>query len=91
MAATVAQTRKETELERSVASPNVQKSNCRFLVTTGEDGKPRLKLDLYHQTVSYLAGKNIEFEVMGGTTPQQARALAESINDKIIGIVVTQS
>ena len=33
----------------------------------------------------------IEFEVMGGTTLQQARVLAESINDKVLGIVVTQS
>ncbi len=74
-----------------MASPNVQKSNCRFLASSGEDGKPRIKLDLFHQTVSCLAGMNIEFEVMGGTSLLQAKALAESINDKIIGIVVTQS
>ncbi len=74
-----------------MASANIQKSNCRFLVSSGEDGKPRIKLDLFHQTVSCLSGISIEFEVMGGTSPQQAKALAESINDKIIGIVVTQS
>ncbi len=78
-------------MEKTVASPNVQKSGCRFQASTGEDGKPRIKLDLFHQTVSCLAGMSIEFEVMGGTTPQQAKSLAESINDKIIGIVVTQS
>jgi hypothetical protein len=78
-------------LENTVASSTVQKSNCRFLVGTNEDGKPRIKLDLFHQTVSCLAGMSIEFEVMGGTSLQQAKALAESINDKIIGIVVTQS
>jgi hypothetical protein len=32
----------------------------------------------------------IEFEVMGGTSLQQAKVLAESINDKILGIVITQ-
>lgn len=74
-----------------MASNNIQKSNCRFLVSSGEDGKPRIKLDLFHQTVSCLTGMSIEFEVMGGTSLQQAKALAESINDKIIGIVVTQS
>ena len=74
-----------------MASSNVQKSNCRFLVSAGDDGKPRIKLDLFHQTVSCLSGMSIEFEVMGGTSVQHAKALAESINDKIIGIVVTQS
>jgi hypothetical protein len=78
-------------LEKSVTSPNIQKSNCRFQVSAGEDGRPRIKLDLFHQTVSCLAGMTIEFEVMGGTTLQQAKVLAESINDKVLGIVVTQS
>jgi hypothetical protein len=32
----------------------------------------------------------IEFEVMGGTSLQQAKAFTESINDKILGIVITQ-
>lgn len=73
MAATVARTRKESELEKAVASLNVQESNCRFLVSSGEDGKPRIKLVLFHQTVSCLAGMNIEFEVMGGTSLQQLK------------------
>ena len=78
-------------LEKTVTRSNVQKSNSRFQVSTDEDGKPRIKLDLFHQTIPCLAGITIEFEVMGGTTLQQAKALAESINDKIIGIVVTQT
>ncbi len=78
-------------MEKTVASSNIQKSSCRFQVSTGEDGTPRIKLDLFHQTVACLAGMSIEFEVMGGTTSQQAKSLAELINDKIIGIVVTQS
>ena len=72
-----------------MASSNVQKSNCRFQVNTGEDGRPRIKLDVF-QSVPCLAGMAIEFEVMGGTSLQQAKVLAESINDKILGIVITQ-
>ncbi len=78
-------------MEKTLPTSNVQKSNCRFQVGTSEDGKTRLKLDLFHQTVPALQGLTIEFEMMGGTTPQQARALAESINDRVIGIVVSQS
>jgi hypothetical protein len=72
-----------------VASSNVQKSNCRFHVTTGEDGRPGIKLDLF-QSVPRLAGMAIEFEVMGGTSLHQAKVLTESINDKILGTVITQ-
>ena len=76
-------------MNKTESSPNVQKSNSRFQVTAAEDGKPRIKLDLF-QAVSSLSGIKIEFELMGGITTQQAKALAESINDKILGIVVTQ-
>jgi len=78
-------------LGKTLPATNIQKSNCRFQATTGEDGKPILKVDLFHQTVPSLKGLAVEFEVMGGTTAQQMKALAESMNDRIIGIVVTSA
>jgi hypothetical protein len=80
----------ETELQNNVVNGAVQKSNCRFQVSNGPDGKPRIKLDFF-QAVPCLAGMTVEFELLGGSTVQQAKALAETANDKIIGVLITQS
>ena len=76
--------------DKLVAGPKVQKSNCRFQASRGKDGKPAIKLELFHSTVSALAGVTVEFELIGGTTLQQAETLAEAVNDRIIAIVLTQ-
>jgi hypothetical protein len=68
----------------------IQKSNCRFQVSTAKDGKPTIKLELFQPTLSSLAGVTIEFELMGGTTPREAKALADAVNDRVIAIVLTQ-
>jgi hypothetical protein len=86
----IARKRDGTTGESTAVSPNVQKSNCRFQAGNAENGKPTIELQLFHQTVSCLAGFKIEFELIGGTTSQQANALAEAINDRIISIVVAQ-
>jgi len=76
--------------DNTVASPNVQKSNCRFQASKAKDGNPTIKLELFHPTISSLAGVTIEFELMGGTTAREAKALADAVNDRIIAIVLTQ-
>jgi len=50
-----------------------------------------MTLELFHPTVSSLAGMTVEFELMGGTTFQEAKALAEAVNDRVIAIVLTQA
>jgi hypothetical protein len=81
---------KETMGDKLVAGPETQKSNCRFQASKAKDGKPTIKLEIFHQTVTSLAGMTVEFELMGGTTSQQANALVEAVNDRIIAIVLTQ-
>jgi len=67
----------------------IQKSNCRFQAGKAADGKPTIKLEIF-QTVASLGGKTVEFELMGGTTLQEAKTLAEAVNDRVIAIVLTQ-
>jgi hypothetical protein len=62
-----------------------QRSSCRF--EAPRNGAPTLRLELFHP-VPALAAVTIEFELLSGTTVEQAKRLAESVNERVIGIIV---
>jgi len=68
--------------------PQTERSGSRFIAKTDE-GKPVIELQLFHDTVSGLKSIRIGFEVLSGTTLEQARTLVEAMNERIIGVVVT--
>ncbi len=45
---------------------------------------------MFHQTVPALADMTLDFELLSGTTPDQARKAAESMNDRVIGVLITK-
>jgi hypothetical protein len=65
-----------------------ERGGCRFVVTTDE-GKPQIRLELFHDTVSSLRSTKVEFEVLSGTTADQARTLVGAMNEMILGVIVT--
>ena len=65
-----------------------ERGGCRFVVTTDE-GKPQIRLELFHDTVSSLRSTKVEFEVLRGTTADQARTLVGAMNEMILGVIVT--
>jgi hypothetical protein len=65
-----------------------ERGGCRFVVTTDE-GKPQIRLELFHDTVSSLRSTKLEFEVLSGTTADQARTLVGAMNEMILGVIVT--
>jgi hypothetical protein len=67
---------------------NSERGGCRFVVTT-DDGKPQIRLELFHDTVSSLRSTKVEFEVLSGTTADQARILVGAMNEMILGVIVT--
>ena len=67
---------------------NSERGGCRFVVTTHE-GKPQIRLELFHDTVSSLRSTKVEFEVLSGTTADQARTLVGAMNEMILGVIVT--
>ena len=73
-----------------MANSNVERGSCRFKAMQGADGKSVIRMEMFHQTVPSLAEMTLDFELLSGTTPDQARKLAESVNDRVIGIVVTR-
>ena len=48
-----------------------------------------IRLELFHDTVSSLKGVKVGFEVLSGTTLDQARTLVDDINERIVGVIVT--
>ena len=68
---------------------NPERGGCRFVVTKTDEGKPVIQLELFHDTVSRLKGFKVGFEVLSGTTLDQARTLADLMNERIIGAMVT--
>lgn len=69
----------------------VQRSGCRFKAMNGTDGKPVVRVELFHQTVPLLAGAVVEFELLAGTTLAQAKTLVDAANDRILNVVVKKS
>ena len=66
-----------------------ERSGCRFAVAKTDEGKPVIQLELFHDTVSHLRSLTLGFEVLGGVTPEQAKALANAMNERIVGVIVT--
>ena len=63
--------------------------SCRFAVTKTDEGSPVLKLELFHDTVPSLRSLSIAFEVLSGTTLEQARTPADATNERVIGVIIT--
>ena len=65
-----------------------ERGGCRFVVTKTDEGKPMIQLELFHDTVSRLKGLKVGFEVLSGTTLDQARTLADVMNERILGVII---
>jgi hypothetical protein len=66
----------------------IERSGSRFVARTG-DGKPVIQLELFHDTVSGLKALSVGFELLTGTTLEQAKALVDTMNERIVGVIVT--
>ena len=69
---------------------NVERDSCRFKAIQGADGKFVVRMEMFHQTVPLLKDATIDFELLNGTTLDQARKLAESMNDRVTGVLIAK-
>lgn len=65
----------------------IERASCRFVAKTNQDNAV-LRLELFHPLPS-LADRTVEFELLKGTTLEQARKLSDSLTERTIGIIVT--
>ena len=83
-----------TETKRLIRKPykmtlKTERSGSRFVVTNTDDGRPLIRLELFHDTVAGLKSITVGFEVLSGTTLEQTRNLADAMNERIIGVAVS--
>jgi hypothetical protein len=64
-----------------------ERSGSRFVARTDE-GKATIELELFHDTVPALKPLSVGFELLSGTTLEQAKKLVDAMNERIVGIVV---
>jgi hypothetical protein len=66
-----------------------ERSGSRFVVVNTDDGRPLIRLELFHDTVAGLKSITVGFEVLSGTTLEQTRTLVDTMNKRIIGVAVS--
>jgi hypothetical protein len=66
-----------------------ERSGSRFVVVNTDDGRPLIRLELFHDTVAGLKSITVGFEVLSGTTLEQTRTLVDTMNERIIGVAVS--
>jgi hypothetical protein len=64
-----------------------ERSGSRFVART-DDGKTVIHLELFHGTVSGLKTLSVGFARLSGTTLEQAKALVDTMNESIVGVIV---
>jgi hypothetical protein len=69
---------------------NIERGSCRFRAIQEADGKFVIRMEMFHQTVPLLKNATVDFELLNGTTLDQARKLAESVNDRVTGVLITK-
>lgn len=69
---------------------NIERDSCRFKAIPGPDGKVVIRMEMFHQTVALLKDTTLDFELLNGTTLDQARKLAESMNDRVTGVLLAK-
>jgi hypothetical protein len=64
-----------------------ERSGSRF-VARADEGKTVIELELFHDTVPALKPLSVGFELLGGTTLEQTKKLVDTMNERIVGIIV---
>jgi hypothetical protein len=69
----------------------VERGTCRFVAEKGEQGKPIIRVELFHGTVSLLKNVTLSFNLLGGMSVEQAKKIADSLNENVLDMSVSLS
>jgi hypothetical protein len=72
-----------------MAEKKTEHSNRRFTVRQTSDGKPFLVVQLYQDTIPLLREVSLGFDLLGGTRLEEAKKLAEVLNEHELDVFVT--
>ena len=66
-----------------------ERANCRFVIKQTSDGKPQIIVERYHQSISVLNNTVLGFDLLGGTTLEQAKKMVSVLNENVLNVFVT--
>ena len=73
-----------------MAADKIQKAGVGFGIAR-QSGPIVVEVRLHHDTISALRGSRLGFELLNGTTPEQAKKFLDLLNENVIGIVVASA
>jgi len=71
-----------------MAATKVERAGVGFAIGR-QGGASVVEVHLHHDTISVLRGAQVSFELLNGTTPQQAKKILDVLSENLIGFVVT--
>jgi hypothetical protein len=72
-----------------MAEKQTDRSNCRFTVQQGSEGRVLLVVQLYQDTIPLLKDVSLGFDLLGGMRVEEARKVAEVLNEHVLDIFIT--
>jgi hypothetical protein len=72
-----------------MATTNVERAGVGFGIGS-QGGSAVLEVRPHHDTISALRGLRLDFELLNGITPEQAKKILDVLNENVIGVVVTK-
>lgn len=68
-----------------------ERANCHFVIKQTPEGKPQIIVERYHQTISVLNNTVLGFDLLGGTTLEQAKKAVAFLNENVLNLFVPES
>jgi 23S rRNA G2069 N7-methylase RlmK/C1962 C5-methylase RlmI len=65
-----------------------ERANCRFVLKQTKDGKPQIVVERY-QSIAVLKEAVLGFDLLNGTTQEQAKKVLALLNENVLNIFVT--
>ena len=72
-----------------MSQTKTDRSNCQFRVQQTPDGKSVVTVQLLHDTIPSLYHATVGFDLLSGTRIEQAKKLADLLNEYVLDVFVT--
>jgi hypothetical protein len=66
----------------------IERANCHFVINQTPEGKPQIIVERYHQTIALLNNTVLGFDLLGGTTLEQAKKAVAFLNENVLNVFV---
>jgi hypothetical protein len=76
---------------RVMTDTQTERGSCRFTVQQVEGGKQAIVVQTFHDSIGPLRHATLGFNLLSGTTSEQAKKMAEMLNEYVLEAFLTIS